>query len=699
MPLTLSPFEQVSEKSVPQSGLSTSSDSGILSVGVTIQSRNALARTFSHYELLELIGEGQFGTVWRANDQRLGRIVALKIPHLAGFDERRQALFLREARAAATLEHPHIVQVYGVEEDGDQIGIVSQFIEGRTLFQMQQAKRPTFMESARIVASISDAVHHAHQAGVIHRDLKPCNILMDADGQPHVSDFGLAKWSGDQTQLTSPGLVLGTPAYMSPEQARGDSNLVDRRSDVYSLGVILYEMLTGKPPFEGNSTLLLHQIQIQEPRSPRKHDETIPQDLETICLKCLAKAPDKRYASARDLELDLQRFLAAEPILARPISTLERRIRWMRRNRAMTTWAAVAILSTFIVIGMSASLLLSASPSPAAVPLLVAPAQPINVSLNTAPTGAKVVFYPLDPMTGEPILAEGIRPKTTSPVTVPVPPGDYLVVATLPGERFHEVYRHVPRDVGIEQRHYAHSMWKIMSPHAIELHPIDIQLSQSDESMLLLGDAQAGQVNSMNQAVRPILLDQFEVTIGEFLSKNKNRLPPSLNGRVELLSHLNFPITGLFFDEAMQYAEQSGKRLPTASEYEFAATNGGTTRFPWGETEPPTDAWKLTPIGKGFDKTLASSPIYGLFSNASEFVHSGGFLYSEEFQTKGEPTKRFLMLAANVHGEIVRGGPTASWTDLGELRSQGAFWRVTTSRNFSSPFVGFRCAKSKTPRL
>ena len=413
MPLTLSRVESASEKSFPHSAATSSSDSGILSADATMHSQCGPTRTFSHYQLLELIGGGQFGTVWRANDQRLDRIVALKLPHLADFDEKRQTLFLREARAAATLEHPHIVQVYGVERDGDRLAIVSQFIEGKTLLQMLQIQRPSFEESARIVVCIAEAVHHAHEAGVIHRDIKPSNILMDLDGEPHVSDFGLAKWSGDQTNLTSPGIVLGTPAYMSPEQARGDSHLVDRRSDVYSLGVLLYELLTGNPPFEGNTTLLFHQIQSQDPRAPRSFDKTIPLDLETICLKCLAKSPDDRYSSARELKSDVVRFLGGEPILARPISYLERGFRWARRNRIMSSLAAVSIISSLAAVGLGASLVLSSnSRQPAAIspPVVPAVVQPINVTLNTEPEGATVVFYPIDAATGEPTLAKAVRP-------------------------------------------------------------------------------------------------------------------------------------------------------------------------------------------------------------------------------------------------------------------------------------------------
>ncbi len=493
-----------------RSGNLTEEDSDSFRLDKTDPGSRLAPRTFSHYELLEIMGEGQFGIVWRAKDQRLERIVALKLPHLADWDEHARTMFLREARAAATLEHPHIVRVRGIDQEEDQLGIVSQFIDGQTLFHLMQDHRQTFAESTQMLVTIAEAVHYAHEAGVIHRDLKPSNILVDFEGQPHVSDFGLAKWSGDQITLTGPGLVLGTPAYMSPEQACGDSHAVDRRSDVYSLGVLLYEMLTGKPPFEGNSTLLLHQIQRQQPRPPRLLNAAIPRDLETIGLKCLAKAPADRYATAQELADDLRRFLAGKPITARSVSATEHCVSWARRNPTLATSMAVAVVSTVAAIGLAFSF------------LTATPSATLAVSVVTEPPDAVVVIYPLNELTGEPIFSQAKRSTKKSPLVIDLLPGDYLVVAALDNSRFHEVYRHVPRNPDALPDHYPHRSWERRSNEAISWFPITIPKSDH-HGMALLGNTESG------HSLSPFLLDQKEVTVSDFLREFHGDLPLSLS--------------------------------------------------------------------------------------------------------------------------------------------------------------------------
>lgn len=307
----------------------------------------------AHFELLARLGMGSCGTVWKARDVQLDRTVALKIPRRGQLNAGQVEVFLHEARVAAKLRHPNIVSVHEISRDGDDLYIVSDFVEGASLETYKNTHRMTQYEAAQLLATVTDALHYAHEAGVVHRDLKPGNILIDADGRPHIADFGLAKRGHDEIAITARGDILGTPAYMSPEQARGESHAADRRSDVYSVGVMLFELLTDFLPFRGNIVALtLHAIHT-EPPSPRRLNATISRDLETICLKCLEKDPARRYDSAADLGADLRRFLAGDEIRARPISSTERLWRWCRKNPRIPTLSAALLLVALVAYGIA----------------------------------------------------------------------------------------------------------------------------------------------------------------------------------------------------------------------------------------------------------------------------------------------------------------------------------------------------------
>jgi len=253
------------------------------------------------FQLIDHVGIGQFGSVWKARDLTLERTVAIKIPRNRALSEAEAEMFLRDARLAAQLRHPNIVGVHEVGKHEDAIYIVSDFIHGATLKEWIASKRLTIDEALRLYRKVALALEHAHQAGVVHRDLNPGNLMMDLAGQPHIVDFGLAKRDGGEITVTLDGQILGTPAYMPPEQARGEGHDVDCRADIYSLGVILFELLTGELPFRGDRQMLIVQILNEEPPSPRRLNNQVPRAVETICLKCLRKDPSNRYSTTGEL--------------------------------------------------------------------------------------------------------------------------------------------------------------------------------------------------------------------------------------------------------------------------------------------------------------------------------------------------------------------------------------------------------------
>jgi serine/threonine-protein kinase len=298
------------------------------------------------YEVHGVLGRGGMGVVYRASHLRLNRPVALKML-LAGPYARPQDLerFRREAEAVAALRHPNVVQVYDVGDVDGRPYFTMELVEGGSLAaKIEETPQPAGW-AASLVAKLAGAIQFAHQRGIVHRDLKPGNVLLTADDVPKVTDFGLARRVEEEEGLTLSGVLLGTPSYMAPEQARGDKRAIGPATDVYALGAILYKLLTGRPPFRAETpSATLQQVVADEPVPPARLNRRVPRDLETICLKCLHKEPQRRYASAQALADDLRRFERGEPIAARPPGALERVAKWARRRPAAAALLAAALL-------------------------------------------------------------------------------------------------------------------------------------------------------------------------------------------------------------------------------------------------------------------------------------------------------------------------------------------------------------------
>jgi serine/threonine-protein kinase len=336
-----------------QSGTDTPTGQSVVQ---TCPPPGAVACQIPGHEILSIIDQGGMGIVYKARHIRLNRIVAIKMI-LAGSHAPKEQLdrFRTETEAVARLHHPNIVEIFDVGEAEGLPYYSMEFVDGGSLEQVLAKALVPPRHAAQLIQSLAEAIHAAHERGIIHRDLKPANILLVSGESsqdhsplttPKITDFGLAKRLDDSGYQTRTGAVMGTPSYMAPEQAEGRNRQIGPAVDIYALGAILYEMLTGRPPFKGETTLdTLEQVRLRDPVPPSRLHPGLPGDLETICLKCLHKDPARRYAQARDLADDVRRFLVGEPIRARPSSIWEKGFKWARRKPAIASLIAVTAVA------------------------------------------------------------------------------------------------------------------------------------------------------------------------------------------------------------------------------------------------------------------------------------------------------------------------------------------------------------------
>ncbi|MFO0816672.1 MAG: protein kinase [Pirellulales bacterium] len=672
-------------------------------------------RMIDEYELIELIGRGTFGEVWKARDTLLKTLVAIKLPREHHFHADAQELFLREARTMATLKHSNIVRVLRVINRPDVTAIVQDYIPGTSL--AERLKNFPFEAPRSAVAFwevVARAVEFANEAGVVHRDLKTANILLNEKLEPLVTDFGLAKANSAEFTVTERNDVVGNYAHMSPEQAAGRSRDATRRSDVYSLGSILYQLLAHRFPFMGEGSTMSHLKQTADPKPPSAFKPGIPRDLDTICLKALRRDPAERYATAAEFADDLRRWLDGRPIQARPTPAWERAWRWTKRNRALTGMGVLVGL-LLILLGLNVFLKPPAEPASIVPETIVATDTRRDVSLlilqrnadqngNLEPIpspqdgrrapSARVKFWLRDPETG---ALDGVHSPDIMNVgadgvaRAKLFPGNYMVIAQIPNHGFHEVERLVPNLTAPIAGSFRLSRWSMAADGSIELPQIDvppknvvtrtmIEFPPNEEFNAGSRDLPSSPRHKVS--IHGFYLDEREVTTSEW-QEYMRRFGIKADGLPAMT------LTSISYEQAADFAESYGKRLQTEIEYEYAATNCGQTQYPWGNEVVQLDKLDAESLVAA---DVSKHGIHGLASPPAEFTDSLLMAY---------PLDRAALIASRGHLQrIVRGGLPDSKITKTEQLDNLVFRRVAVPI-YTSSFVnvGIRCARSTYPNL
>jgi formylglycine-generating enzyme required for sulfatase activity len=657
------------------------------------------------------------GIVYRAHQYNPDRDVAVKVlPPALGAHSALLARFNNEAEIAGRLVDAHLLPVYGVEElDGLPV-IIMPCIEGSDLNKVikhrravKEGKEEELEEpvhpwallddreyTARILPildQVVSAVTALHRAGVLHRDIKPSNVLIDQHGNAWLSDFGLARLQGaDGMTLTGHG--LGSRPYASPEQAKGEKE-IDYRADLFSLGATLYQALTLRLPYDKHGA----RESSEPPKAPSRLQRELPRDFDLVILHALEPDPGRRYQTASQMEEHWR--LARKGELPWPLAGRMERL-WRKARRHLAATAAAVFLLLTIVFGSLAAVFF---PRDRTVYR--------TVKIETEPPGCQVALVPLNADTGYLVPEARIRPTEKTPLTVrKVPIGEYLVVAQRPDDGFHEVYRTVPsrgrQTTGVGN----YRDWKENDDGSVTLPAITVPGPDVTRGMVHLrgGHMTAGQAPQLFEVdVAGFYMDPTEVTEGDFerIYPRHRKLLQDLGQRIPDSAE---PVALVNFEMAMAYAESVGKCLPDEFQWEWAATNGGTTQFPWGD-EPKRGPWQYGKVGEtSFDRTLGPVPLLGLYSNVAEWTLSWNVPYPN---LPPEVMKAFFedeAMQARFRGtRIIRGGPepvtrqqldstmaaVLSKLKLNELNPR---WRWGAPMDTRLPGLGFRCVRSASPR-
>jgi serine/threonine protein kinase len=558
-----------------------------------------------------VLGEGAYGIVYKCWDQKLRRHVAIKKARHQAID---QNIFLREARVASQLKHPGIVQIFDVGELNDQAFIVSEYIEGTTLKFWLTQNHVSLDKSCEICEAIAQALSEAHDKGIIHRDIKPGNILMDPQGRPKLVDFGLShsRNSGFDTLLVE-GSPIGTPAYMAPEQVEGRATSINKWSDVYAVGVILYQMLAGRMPFTGTTQQMMEAILSSSALPPSHYNPKVPAALDAICMKALAKPITERFQTAREFADSLSRYSAGLPLDVYP-RLYPQRVKRLTKTIAVPSFLALAVI--VVVLNFIYG------PEPAGIPQL-------EVMIESNPPGAELVWYPLDFEKGE-FVDQPVHSKAGE--IVKLPSGFYRVQATTGDECF-EVFRAIPTKpenaMTIQYQFNGAAIvcphrWSINENNVVQLKPIVVvPETKAGRAMAWFGNGECSfpQSESLMESlsgktfsVGSFLMDTDEVTWAEMqktfpdLQLPKDQLPGD--------AARNIPL-----DVALAFCEFNGKNLPTIYELRFVATNSGTTLFPWGNED---DNFVTRAAS---DASLSNPPVKNLLAGVGEWTESIFFVH------------------------------------------------------------------------